>query len=197
MADVVVINKENSATPEAINYVKADIRKLNPEAVIIDADSTVYVDDPEAIEGKSVLVVEDGPTLTHGEMSYGAGYVAARDWGAAEIVSPYPYAIGSIRATFEKYAQTREVLPAMGYSEEQIKELEETINSMPIDLVVIGTPIDLRRVLTLRVPAVRVRYELEETSKPDLETLLKERFGQEATPTPLHEVEGDLVSSAK
>jgi predicted GTPase len=197
MADVVVINKENSATLEAINYVKADIRKLNPEAVIIDADSTVYVDDPAAIEGKSVLVVEDGPTLTHGEMSYGAGYVAARDWGAAEIVSPYTYAVGSIKATFEKYAQTREVLPAMGYSEEQIKELEETINSMPIDLVVIGTPIDLRRVLTLRVPAVRVRYELEETSKPNLETLLIERFGQEAPPTPIPEVEGDLVTSAR
>ena len=197
MADVLVINKENSATPEAIDQVKADIRKLNPNGIIIDADSAVYVDDPEAIKGKRVLVVEDGPTLTHGEMSYGAGYVAAKKWGAGEIVSPYPYAVGSIRATYEKYAQTRDVLPAMGYSEEQIKELQETINSMPVDLVIIGTPIDLRRVLTLRIPAVRVHYELEETSQPDLETILKERFGQEAHPPASAEPEGLLVTSGK
>jgi predicted GTPase len=197
MADVLVINKENNATPEAINEVKADIRKLNPKAIVIDADSAVYVDDPEAIKGKRVLVVEDGPTLTHGEMSYGAGYVAAKAWGAAEIVSPYPYAIGSIRSTYEKYAQTREVLPAMGYSDVQIKELEETINSMPVDLVVIGTPIDLRRVLTLKIPSVRVSYELEETSKPDLETILKERFGKVPDPTAATEPEGVLAGSAK
>ena len=194
MADVVVINKENSSTPEAVTYVTSDVRRLNPRAIIIDADSTIYVDDPEAIKAKSVLVIEDGPTLTHGEMSYGAGYVAARNCGAGEIVSPYPYAVGSIKATYEKYAQTREVLPAMGYGDEQIKELEETINSMPIDLVVIGTPIDLSRVLKLKVPAVRVRYDLEETSHPDLETLIRERFGREIPPTAEDVGREELVS---
>ena len=128
------------------------------------------------IKGKRVLVIEDGPTLTHGEMSYGAGYVAARKWGAAEIVSPYPYAVGTIKATYEKYQQTRAVLPAMVYGDEQIRELEETINTMPVDLVLIGTPIDLRRVLQLKIPALRVRYELEEIGKPDLEGVLRARF---------------------
>lgn len=168
MADVIVINKEDSATPEAINQVKANIAAANPKATVIDAISEITVENGDAIQGKRVLVVEDGPTLTHGEMSFGAGYVAAKRGGAAEIVSPYPYAVGSIKATYEKYRQSRDILPAMGYSDEQIKELEETINSAPVEMVVIGTPIDLRRVLELKIPAVRVRYELAEVGKPDL-----------------------------
>ncbi len=172
MADVIVINKEDSAPVDAIEQVKRNINMLNPNATVIDAISAITVEDGDLIKGKRVLVVEDGPTLTHGEMSYGAGYVAARRWGAGEIVSPYPYAVGSIKETYEKYQQTREVLPAMGYSEEQIKELEETINSTPVDLVLIGTPIDLSRVLKLKVPAVRVRYELLEIGSPNLADVL-------------------------
>jgi predicted GTPase len=177
MADVIVINKEDTAKFEDIEEIRKSAREINPNATIIDAASPVYVDGAEQIKGKRVVVIEDGPTLTHGGMNYGAGYVAARKWGAKEIVSPYPYAIGSIKATYEKYKQTREVLPAMGYSDTQIKELEETINKIPADLVVIGTPIDLRRVVKLNKPAVRVRYELEEIGKPDLEDIIKEKFG--------------------
>ncbi len=177
IADVIVINKEDTAKFEDIEEIRKSAREVNPDAVIIDAASPVYVDNGEQIKGKRVIVVEDGPTLTHGGMSYGAGYVAARKWGAKEIVSPYPYAVGSIKTTYEKYKQTREVLPAMGYSDTQIKELEETINSIPADLVIIGTPIDLRRVVKLNKPAVRVRYELEEIGKPDLEDIIKEKFG--------------------
>ncbi|NIA09852.1 MAG: GTPase [Nitrospiraceae bacterium] len=177
MADVIVINKEDTAKFEDIEEIRKSAREINPDAIIVDAASPVYVDNAEQIKGKRVIVVEDGPTLTHGGMSYGAGYVAARKWGAKEIVSPYPYAIGSIKATYDKYKQTREVLPAMGYSNEQIKELEETINKIPADLVVIGTPIDLRRVVKLNKPAVRVRYELEEIGKPDLDDIVREKFG--------------------
>jgi predicted GTPase len=177
LADVVVINKEDTAPFEAIEQVRANIRAVNPTAQVVDAVSAIFVDDAEQIRGKRVLVIEDGPTLTHGEMSTGAGYVAARKWGAAEIVSPYPYAVGSIKATYEKYAQTRQVLPAMGYSDAQIQELATTIGRMPVDLVVIGTPIDLRRVLPLEIPAVRVRYELEEIGQPNLRGILGARFG--------------------
>ena len=176
MADIIVINKEDTASPEAVEQVRRNIAALNPDAVVIDAMSTISIDNPEAIRGKRVLAIEDGPTLTHGEMSYGAAYVAARKWGAAEIVSPYPYAVGSIRATYDKYSQTRNVLPAMGYGDAQIKELEETINKMPVDLVLVGTPIDLRRVLNLNIPAMRVRYELQEIGKPDLEDVLRTQF---------------------
>ncbi len=177
MADVIVINKEDTANFEDIEEIRKSAREINPDATIIDAASPVYVDNAEQIKGKRVVVVEDGPTLTHGGMSYGAGYVAARKWGAKEIVSPYPFAVGSIKATYDKYKQTREVLPAMGYNNEQTKELEETINKIPADLVVIGTPIDLRRVVKLNKPAVRVRYEIEEIGKPDLEDVIKEKFG--------------------
>lgn len=176
VADVIVINKEDTASFDAIQEVRRNIAALNPDAQVIDAASAIYVENGEQIRGKRVLVVEDGPTLTHGEMSYGAAYVAARKWGAAEIVSPYEYSAGTIRATYEKYHQTRDVLPAMGYGDEQIHELEETINRMPVDLVVIGTPIDLRRVLDLKIPAVRVRYELQEIGNPSLEDVLKARF---------------------
>ncbi|MBE0411057.1 MAG: GTPase, partial [Anaerolineales bacterium] len=148
----------------------------NPKAVIIEAASPLFVDDPSAIQGKRVLVVEDGPTLTHGEMAYGAGYVAARRFGAAEIVDPRQYAVGSIRATFEKYPATGPILPAMGYGENQTRELEETINKSDVDMVIIGTPIDLTRVIKIDKPTQRVRYELQEIGQPTLADLLKARF---------------------
>ncbi len=174
MADVVVINKEETADPEGIDTVRKNVEKWNPKAVVIDATSPIFVDDPDAIKGKKVLVVEDGPTLTHGEMRYGAGYIAAKKFGASEIIDPRPYAVGSIVETYKKYTHLDVILPAMGYGEKQMKELEETINRSDADLVVIGTPIDLRRILNLNKPAVRIRYELQEIGKPDLEDVLKE-----------------------
>jgi len=179
MADVIVINKEDTAPFDAIEEIRNSARAINPDATIVDAASPVYLEGNESIKGKKVVIVEDGPTVTHGGMSYGAGYVAAMKWGAKEIISPYPYAVGTIKDTYEKYKQTRNVLPAMGYSPTQIKELEETINRIPADLVVIGTPIDLRRVVKLNKPAVRIRYELEEIGKPDLEDIIKGHFGGE------------------
>ncbi len=176
-ADVVVINKEDTAGFDAIEQVRANVRRVNPGAILIDAASAIFADGAEAIRGKRVLVIEDGPTLTHGEMSVGAGYVAAHKWGAAEIVSPYPYAVGSIKATYERYQQTREVLPAMGYSPAQIQDLTETMRRTPADLAIVATPIDLARVLTLPLPAIRIRYELEEIGQPTLEAVLAERFG--------------------
>ncbi|MEF3245319.1 MAG: cyclic 2,3-diphosphoglycerate synthase [Caldisericaceae bacterium] len=176
-ADVIVINKEDTADFESIEFIRNHARELNPNAILVDAASPLFVESGEIIRGKKVVVVEDGPTLTHGGMSYGAGYIAARKLGASEIISPVPYAVGSIKQTYEKYSQTKDVLPAMGYSETQIKELEETLNSIPADVVVIGTPIDLRRVLTLNKPAVRVRYELQEIGKPDLKDVLTKKFG--------------------
>jgi predicted GTPase len=160
MADVIVINKMDSAGEEQVRSLTATIDRVNPDAVVIRANSAVVVDDGETIAGKRVLVVEDGPTLTHGEMKFGAGVVAARAHGAAEIVDPRPWAIGSIEATFRKY-DVGPVLPAMGYSDEQLRELEKIIDAADVDLVVIGTPIDLRRVIDIRKPAVRVRYDLE------------------------------------
>ncbi|MGB9695628.1 MAG: GTP-binding protein, partial [Caldisericaceae bacterium] len=177
MADVIVINKEDSAEPEAIDEIRRHAQELNPNAVVVDAASPVFVEGGEIIRGKKVIVVEDGPTLTHGGMNYGAGYVAAKKWGAKEIISPLPYAVGSIKSTYEKYNQTKDVLPAMGYSDLQIKELEETINSIPADVVVIGTPIDLRRVVKLNKPAVRVRYELQEIGNPTLTQVITDKFG--------------------
>lgn len=199
MADVIVINKEDSAPADAIETVKHNISMLNPHATVINAISAITVQDGDSIKGKRVLVVEDGPTLTHGEMSYGAGYVAARRWSAGEIVSPYPYAVGSIKDTYEKYQQTRDVLPAMGYSEEQIKELEETINSTPVDLVLIGTPIDLSRVLKLKVPAVRVRYELLEIGSPSLSDVLSTYTTGESKPEAreLHEASMGAASGTR
>ena len=176
MADVIVINKEETADLTGIETVRKNIEKWNPSAVVIDAASPIFVDDPNLIKGKRVLVVEDGPTLTHGEMKYGAGYIAAKKFGAAEIIDPRPFAVGSIVKTYEKYRHLDVILPAMGYGEKQMKELEETINKSDADLVVIGTPIDLRRVIKLNKPAVRVRYELQEIGKPDLEEVIKEFF---------------------
>jgi predicted GTPase len=160
MADVVVINKVDSATPEQLAQLEGTIRDVNPGATVVRANSRVTVDEPDAVAGKRVLVVEDGPTLTHGEMKFGAGVVAARANGAAEIVDPRPWAVGTIEETFRKY-DVGPVLPAMGYSDGQLAEMEKIIDTAEVDLVVIGTPIDLRRVITVSKPAVRVRYDLE------------------------------------
>ena len=169
MADVVVINKMDSATPDQASRLTETIERVNPTATIVRANSRVTVDDEAAIAGKRVLVVEDGPTLTHGEMKYGAGVVAARAHGAAEIVDPRPWAVGTIEETFRKY-DVGPVLPAMGYSDEQLGELEKIIDEADVDLVVVGTPIDLRRVIDIRKPAVRVGYDLDVL--PDSPTLL-------------------------
>jgi len=169
MADAIVINKMDSATPEQVSALTNTIAELNPNATVVRADSRVTVDDPGAIEGKRVLVVEDGPTLTHGDMKFGAGVVAARAHGAAEIVDPRPWAVGTIDETFRKY-DVGPVLPAMGYSDGQLAEMQKIIDSAEADVVVIGTPIDLRSVIEIRKPAVRVRYDLEVL--PDSPTLL-------------------------
>lgn len=175
-ADVFVINKVDTADAEDVITVTESLRELQPEATIIEGASPLFVDDPAQIKGKRVLVVEDGPTLTHGEMAYGAGWVAARRFGAAEIVDPRPFAVGSIKETYAKYPTTGDVLPAMGYGDEQMKELEQSINNADVDLVIIGTPIDLGRILKINKPSQRVRYELQEIGQPTLEDLLKEKF---------------------
>jgi predicted GTPase len=177
-ADVFVINKVDTADPENVIKVRQNLRMLNPSAIVIEAASPLFVDDPDAIRGKRVLVIEDGPTLTHGEMAYGAGYVAARRFGAAEIVDPRPFAVKSIKATYEKYPKTGPILPAMGYGEAQTRDLEATINRSDVDLVIIGTPIDLNRVMKINKPAQRVRYELQEIGRPNLEDILKAKFGK-------------------
>ena len=178
MADVFVLNKVDTADAEAVIKVRESLRKLNPNAVQIEAASPLFVDNPEAIHGKRVLVIEDGPTLTHGEMAYGAGYVAARRFGAKEIVDPRPFAVKSIAATYEKYPKTGPILPAMGYGEAQTRDLEETINKSDVDMVVIGTPIDLTRIIKINKPHQRVRYELQEIGKPTLQDVLMKKFGK-------------------
>jgi predicted GTPase len=177
MADVFVINKVDTADSEKVIQVRENLRRLNPGAVVIEAASPLFVDDPAAIQGKRVLVVEDGPTLTHGEMAYGAGYVAARRFGAAEIVDPRPYAVRSIAATYVKYPKTGPILPAMGYGDAQMRDLEATIEKADVDLVIIGTPIDLTRVIKINKPYQRVRYELQEIGQPTLKDLLMQKFG--------------------
>ena len=176
LADVFVINKVDTADPDAVIAVRNAINVLNPKAIVIEAASPLFVDKPEMIRGKRVLVVEDGPTLTHGEMAYGAGYVAARRYGAAEIIDPRPFAVKSIAATYKKYPNTGTILPAMGYGDAMVKDLETTINKSGADLVVIGTPIDLTRIMKIKLPSQRVRYELQEIGKPTLEDILKARF---------------------
>jgi predicted GTPase len=176
MGDVIVINKCDTADPEKVEAVERTARQLNPSAIIIRADSPVTIDDPNALEGKRVLVIEDGPTLTHGEMTYGAGVVAARRHGAAEIVDPRPYAAGTLRDVYARYP-VGPVLPAMGYSPAQIDELERTIDGAPVDVVIIATPVDLAKVADIRKPSVRVRYELEERQGyPTIAQILKERL---------------------
>ena len=175
-ADAFVINKVDTADAKNVIALHESLRSLAPEAVILEGASPLFVDDPAQITGKRVLVVEDGPTLTHGGMAYGAGWVAARRFGAAEIVDPRPYAVGTILETYQKYPTTGDVLPAMGYGEAQIKELEKTINNAEVDLVIIGTPIDLAGLMKINKPTQRVRYELQIIGQPTLEDLLKAKF---------------------
>jgi len=175
-ADAFVINKVDTADSQHVIALHESLHALAPEAVILEAASPIFVDDPDQIRGKRVLVVEDGPTLTHGEMAYGAGWVAARRFGAAEIVDPRPYAVGSIQTTYEHYPTTGDVLPAMGYGDEQMAELEKTINNADVDMVIIGTPIDLGRLLDINKPSQRVRYELQVIGQPTLKDLLSDRF---------------------
>jgi predicted GTPase len=171
-ADVVVINKVDTAAQQDIETVRHNVRVSNPKARIIETACRVSVRTPELVKGQRVLVVEDGPTLTHGEMPYGAGVVAARHFGAAELVYPKPFAVGSIRGTYEKYPQLTNLLPAMGYSVMQRHELEETINRVPCDLVLIATPIDLGRVIKIDKPSLRVTYEVKELTRPGLAEIL-------------------------
>ncbi len=172
MAHAVVINKVDSATPEGVATVRDNVRALNPRAAIIEAASPVVADTVEPIAGKRVLVVEDGPTLTHGEMTFGAGTLVARKHGAAEIVDPRPYAVGKLVDTYRNYPGIGVLLPAMGYGDEQVRDLEATINRVPCDTVVIGTPIDLTRLVKIDKPTVRVRYDLQEIGRPTMEDVL-------------------------
>ncbi len=178
MADAVVINKIDTADSAGINTVLGNIRAVNPSAIVVRGASPLSVENPDGIRGKRVLVIEDGPTLTHGEMAYGAGVVAAQQFGAAEIIDPRPYAVRTIADTYRKYPNTGPILPAMGYGREQIADLEETINRTMVDMVIIATPIDLGRLVDIDKPNQRVRYELQEIGRPDLADLLKERFGR-------------------
>lgn len=179
IADVIVLNKIDSAAPENIQTVRDSIQKVNPNAIIVDAASPLSLDnenDINLIKGKKVLVVEDGPTLTHGEMKYGAGIIAAKKFGAKEIVDPRQYAVKSIMDTYKKYPNIGTLLPAMGYGDQQIKDLEITLNKVPCDTVVIGTPIDLRRLIKINKPSVRVNYSLQEIGKPDLKDIITDMF---------------------
>ena len=173
IADTVIINKIDSAYPENIDKVRNNIAMANPKALIIEAASPISVEDPSVIRGKRVLVVEDGPTLTHGDMTFGAGTIAARKFGALEIVDPRPFTVGSIKDTFKKYPNMGILLPAMGYGDKQKKDLEQTINKTNCDAVIVGTPIDLRKIINIKKPNVRVRYDLNEIGRPDLTDALK------------------------
>src|SRR5579885_2551609 len=177
MADVVIINKVDTASPEKVDRVRENIRKMNPDAAIIEASSDFYVSDESLIRGKRVLVIEDGPTVTHGEMSEGIGAIAARRFGASKIVDPRPYAKGSIKDVYTKYNLLGPVLPAMGYSKEQMKDLEETINSIDADSVLLGTPVNLSRILSINKPTVRVRYEIREVAGPTLQEIITKFLG--------------------
>jgi predicted GTPase len=176
MADVVVINKIDSASTEGVDVVKGNVAAVNPGAVVVEAESLVAADDPAAIAGKKVLCVEDGPTLTHGEMSFGAAVVAAKRAGAAELVDPRPYLVGSLKEIFDKYPHIGPLVPAMGYGDDMVADLEATVNATPADVVVAGTPMDLGRLINADKPIVRVRYELKVISKPTLEDVIRERF---------------------
>ncbi len=172
LADTIVINKMDTASPKGIQKVRESIQKVNPNAIVIDGASPISVDDPSVIKGKKVLVVEDGPTLTHGEMKLGAGTVAARKFGAAEIVNPREFAVGKLAETYEIYPNIGDLLPAMGYSEQQLKDLETTINNTDCDSVIIGTPMDLSRIVKINKPTTRVYYDLQEIGQPDLDGVL-------------------------
>lgn len=172
MCDVAIINKIDSAKKADVEKVRKNIKDVNPDATIIEANSPVSVDKPDLVKDKKVLVIEDGPTLTHGGMSYGAGFVAAERAGVQAVVDPRPFAVRTIKETFNKYPQTGKILPAMGYGEEQIKDLEETINSSPVDAVIIATPIDLSKLIKINKPSVRVKYKLEEIGDITLSNVL-------------------------
>jgi predicted GTPase len=174
MADVIIINKVDTADPQKVKLVKENINLVNPDATVLEAASPITADNPEAVRGKRALVIEDGPTITHGSMSYGAGVIFAQKFGASTIVDPRPYAVGSIKAAYEKYRHLGAVLPALGYGGKQVAELKETIDRTPCDVVVIGTPIDLRRVMTIKQPTVRVKYELKVLGPVSLEHVLDE-----------------------
>jgi predicted GTPase len=174
MADVIVINKIDSASLENTIEVRKNLAKINPKAMVIDAASTLTIDKPELIKGKKVLVIEDGPTLTHGEMKIGAGTVAAMKCGASELIDPRPYVVGEIADTFKTYPEIGTLLPAMGYGEKQMKDLEKTIAKIPCDAVVIGTPIDLPRFVNIKQPVVKIGYELQEIGMPNLENVLND-----------------------
>ena len=178
MADVIVINKEDSATPEQLAALKANIAAVNPRAAVVDANSRLEVDDPEQIRGKTVLCIEDGPTITHGEMPFGAASVAAKRYGAAKMADPRPHLVGSLNSVYAKYPHLAEALPAMGYGDGQTRELEATVNATPADLVLFGTPIDLGRIITVNKPLVRVRYELEEIGGTRLEDEIRKTLGR-------------------
>ncbi len=171
-ADVCVINKIDTSAPEDIQTVRDNIAKINPTSIVVDGASPISVDKPELITGKRVLVVEDGPTLTHGEMKLGAGTVAAKKFGAGQLIDPRPYTTGKLSETFEIYPDIGTLLPAMGYGEQQLKDLETTINTTDCDTVVIGTPIDLSRIIDIKKPTARVFYDLQEIGKPDLREIL-------------------------
>ncbi|MEM2280494.1 MAG: cyclic 2,3-diphosphoglycerate synthase [Candidatus Bathyarchaeia archaeon] len=174
MANVVIINKVDTAAPENVNCVKENVKKVNPKAIILEAASPITADKPELIKGKRVLVIEDGPTLTHGEMPYGAATILAEQLDASELIDPRPYAVGSIKEAYKQYPHLGNVLPALGYGEKQIAELNETIANTPCDVVVIGTPVDLRRLITINKPTVRVKYELKVLGPLSLEQVLED-----------------------
>jgi predicted GTPase len=172
MANVIIINKVDTADRKDVEIVRENIRKVNPTANVLEAASPISADNPSLITGKRALVIEDGPTLTHGSMLFGAGTIMAKNYGASEIVDPKPYAVGSIKQTYEKYSHVGAILPAMGYGPKQVAELKETIERTPCDVVVIGTPIDLRRVMSIEKPTVRVKYELQVLGSVSLEQVL-------------------------
>jgi len=173
MADVVVINKVDTASAKNVRTVRENVKHVRPEATIVEATSEIHVDDKSLIRGKRVVAVEDGPTVTHGGLKEGVGAIAARKFGAKRLIDPRKYAVGSIKRTYEKYPHLGKVLPAMGYGERQIRELEQTIASIDCDAFVFGTPIDLRRIMKVPKPAVRVRYEIREVTKPTLDEILR------------------------
>jgi predicted GTPase len=172
MADVCIINKVDTASGEEVRRVRNNLLEVNPDATIIEAASPISVTDPSMIKNKRALVIEDGPTVTHGDMAYGAGYVAAQKYGAKEIVDPRPYLHGSLKETFETYPHLTKVLPAMGYGEKQVRDLQQTVAAADCDVVVMGTPIDLTRIMDIGKPYVRIHYELQEVGKPDLKEVL-------------------------
>ncbi len=175
-ANLIVINKIDTANRDDIAIVRRNIKTVNPQAIVVEAASPIFVDDPAAIAGKNVLIIEDGPTLTHGEMKYGAGVIAAQRFGAANIIDPRPYAVGTLAEAYQKYPNTGAVLPAMGYGGQQVADLEATIERTPCDLVLSATPIDLTRVLKVNRPMQRVRYELQEIGQPSLADVLKQKY---------------------